>query len=233
VEKPCKFTPVSLFPFVEEVYRHFFWDDRYTYIFERHWEIMLVCSDPKTTADVRGHLFKDIVTAGLVTKGLSSDDLQKILASANVTTDDDWVAKPKYCVLKIQLPVHDSKFPSSVYWSDPTPYYFTPMGFKIVPGVDLMLCVRKIVMIFSFHMSDDHDDVTPTVMDEAVKARWNKDQVERIIVVYLSPNEDTRRKLEKKIGRMTPSPQVDYDWIVTRFHSFHEFRSFQSLPWSD
>ena len=184
---------------------------------------MLVCSDPKTPTEVRGHLFKDIVTAGLVTKGLSSDDLRRILTSANVTRNDDRDAKLKRPTHKIEL--RDYKFPSYVYWSSRTPYCFIPNGFKSFPAIDLILVLRKIVIVFSFHMSDDHEDVTPTVMSEVLKAIWKQKYVDKIIVLYLSPSDETRRKLEKKIGRTRPS-SCDSDWVVTRFYSFHEFRFF-------
>jgi len=88
------------------------------------------------------------------------------------------------------------------------------------------------MIIFSLHMSDDHEDIAPTVMTKAREAGWNQKNVDKIIVVYLSPNEDTRRKSEKKSGRMTPSPHVDHDWVVAQFYSFHDFRCFRGLPWS-
>ncbi len=58
----------------------------------------------------------------------------------------------------------------------------------------------------------------------------HKKQVQKVILVYLSPKEDTTRKIEAKIGKETPTSEDD--WIISRFHSKDDFDGLASILWN-
>ena len=88
VDKPYKYNIVALFPLVLQEYYDFFRDNLFKNIMKNERNILIVCNDPATTADVRGRLFERLAIARIVEKASSRHDLKRILTSANVTLDN-------------------------------------------------------------------------------------------------------------------------------------------------
>jgi hypothetical protein len=127
---------------------------------------------------------------------------------------------------KIKLP--DNKYPKGEYWDDRVTYFIPEKS--NFPAVDLIIRVRKIVIAFQMHVSD-HENVVPKLLAAARQAGWNKELVEKIILVYLSPSEETSKTLERKFGMKSPS-SVD-DWVILHFDFIRNFQSLRDMQWNN
>jgi len=195
-KKPYNYNITALFPLVKEEYRNFFWEDLFINIRKREGEILSVCRDPATPADVRGRLFEEIMIARLVTEDSFPDDFKRIWNDADFTFNADIDAELRRPTKTSKL--SNKKFPEGAY-KDNCWTYLVP-NVPNFPAVDIFIRLRKIVIAFQFHVSD-HADVLPLLMNKTRDAGWTRQQVEKIILVYLSPNVETMLLLsEQSIG---------------------------------
>lgn len=164
--------------------------------------------------------------ARFVTDGLSPADLRKLLAGTNFRIAKQWKAELQQPADKVQLV--GTAFPKGPYSENYTTF-FIPLEPKF-PAVDLIIRVRKIVIAIQIHTSSkDHGEVVQKLMTSIRNARWKKKEVEKVILVYLSPNHATKQAMAKIIrGKTAPSGG---DLLVTRCCSIKDFDSLKNLPW--
>jgi hypothetical protein len=192
---------------------------------ERQMDMLKICADDKTTDDVRGRCFEDIVIGCLITNDGSPDVLKKVLTDAKITIDRDWDAELRQPPDLIPLP--NNQYPPGAYGKKKVTY-FTPNTSNF-PAVDLIIRVRKIVIAIQITTSEKHADSLGKLMKNVRKAGWNKRQVQKIILLYITPRNVITRNLEKRIGGGTSLSEED--WVITRFYSIDDFDSLRDIQW--
>lgn len=193
---------------------------------KRERDVLAFCRGRKTSKDALGRFFEELVIARFVADGRSPDDFRRILAVTNITIDEDWEAKLRKPTEKIQL--GDTAFPEGTYSLDYAAY-FIPIKSNF-PAADLIIRVRRIVIGIQIHTSSkNHRVVLSTLNNSTEKAQWNKEQVERIILVYLSPKVATKQQMEKTTGRESTSSEED--WVVMHCCTIEDFDSLRNLQW--
>ena len=239
-DKPHKFKIVALFPLVEQVYRDFFWNDLFVYIQQREDKILQVCNDT-THQDVRGRLFEDLVIARFVTKASFSDDIKMILKKANINVNLQ-MARGRISE-KVKLP--DTKFPNVADREVDITCFIPSM--PNFPAVDFIIHVRKIVIAIQIHISDSHEDVLETLKRKVREAGWNQEQVQNIILLYLSPSDGIAQNMKGRVGTDDATTNVTRtmktrnrsqteslkptNWIITQFFSKGDFASLRNMQW--
>ncbi len=227
---------IPLFPLVEEAYRKFFWDELLKYIGEHEAKLLQICAHEKTTDDVRGYLFGQMVILRLSQSGLSANVVTKILNEANVTMTSDMRAALEcpFILDLLQGLAYPSFAPSDAFT------LYIPLSPNF-PAVDLIFRLGKVVIAFQIHVSKKHTDVLPSLQLHARNAKWKKGGIHTIILVYLVPvdrlekNSKTAKSLKRKRQQ---HPETSTDSIqyygckyVTLHNSLHDFEPLRKMKW--
>jgi len=166
--------------------------------------------------------------ARLVTEDSFPDDFKRIWNDADFTFNADIDAELRRPTKTSKL--SNKKFPEGAY-KDNCWTYLVP-NVPNFPAVDVFIRLRKIVIAFQFHVSD-HADVLPLLMNKIRDAGWTRQQVVKIILVYLSPKVETMTAMKKKITKNLDKQTLptESDWVVTRFYSIEDFASLRTINW--
>ena len=232
--RPDKYNITALFPFVEGVYRTFFWEALGTYIVEEERNLLDICNNPNTSAQVRGRLFESIVITRLVSNTWSPDAVKSvvkgILTEADIKIDNDWDAALQQPADKVQLP--NNKYPEFDSFTRVTTFYI-PMKDNF-PAVDLIIRTRNIVITFHITIEIDHDEVLTKLLKKAENAGWKEGQVDKIILVYLCPQVSTKKNLDERIVRTKKARTLSSvsDWVITRFYSIADREPLRDIQWT-
>ncbi len=230
------YTIVALFPLVEEAYREFFWEDLKKHIGEHETKLLDVCAHERTTDDVRGRLFEQMVIARLCNNGLSADDISKILNEAKVTMTSDMRAA-------LQCGVIQDLFEGMAYPRFAASDCFTlyvPLAPNF-PAIDLFFRLGHAVIAFQIHVAEKHADVLTSLQSHVKNAKWKSGGIHTISLVYLVPVARQGKKAKKtrslKRKREQP-PQTSTDYIqcddytyVTMHKSLQDFEPLQTMKW--
>jgi len=166
--------------------------------------------------------------ARLVTEDSFPDDFKRIWNDADFTFNADIDAELRRPTKTSKL--SNKKFPEGAY-KDNCWTYLVP-NVPNFPAVDVFIRLRKIVIAFQFHVSD-HADVLPLLMNKIRDAGWTRQQVVKIILVYLSPKVETMTAMKKKITKNLDKQTLptEGEWVVTRFYSIEDFASLRTINW--
>ncbi len=227
---------IPLFPLVEEAYRKFFWDELLKHIGEHEAKLLQICAHEKTTDDVRGRLFEQMVISRLSQSGLSANDVTKILDAANITMTSDMRAALE-CPFILDL-LQGMAYPSFAPSNACTLYIPLSPNF---PAVDLIFRLGKVVIAFQIHVSEKHTNVLPALQLHAKNAEWKKGGIHTIILLYLVPvdrlenNSKTAKSLKRKRQQQpeTSTDSIQYYGCkyVTLHNSLHDFEPLQNMKW--
>ncbi len=229
-------TCVGLFPLVEEAYHKFFWEDLKKHVGEHETKLLQICAHEKTTDDVRGRLFEQMVISRLCQIGLSANDVTKIFSEANVIMTSDMRAALE-CPLILHL-VQGMSYPSLAASDVFT--LFVPLAPNF-PAVDVFFCLREVVIAFQIHDAKGQTDVLTSLQLHAKNAEWKKGGIHTIILVYLVPvarpekNSKTTSSLKRK--RQHP-PKTSTEFVhrdgykyITMRYSVNDFDSLRTMRW--
>ena len=213
----------SLFPLVEEVYRALYWD-RWTRYVDRNEALLLqVAGLPVTTNDTRGRIFEALVIARFRKDGISGANLKSI------TCDGE--------DLQLENVIDGNVAPEASGWDGGNMY--PPIGLcfhnlqvpcsPTFPAADAMLSVsREVAVVFQIHVSAGHADVSEMLESCAKKAGWFESGVEKIVLVYLSPNEAVMNGLRSRLTSSSTSSTR----VIPVFCSIDQFESLRTIQWS-
>lgn len=209
---------VTLSPFVDEVYRDNLWNDIMHYISENKRDLLDTCHHDFTTQDARGRMFQHVVLAQLYPNGIPCEDFKKLLTGAGVPLTKDVTAL-------LQGGVDVQRFVGQSYPnlgpSQNGIVLFIPKSLHF-PDVDAIFCVGNVVIAFHIYVSERPTTVLPSVQRHVQEANWEKDGIQKIILVYLSPNFSTTLKLKRKQATCRASL---LGFPISSFHSTMEYVS--------
>jgi hypothetical protein len=176
---------------------------------------------------VRGRLFEAIVIRRFILSRLSAADCE------NMRNDDGLRGhEVDLAVNALQEIIVDriqgQSFPNLPYGGNQIKYY-VPISSNF-PAVDLIIHVGKVVIAFQIHVSD-HNDVLSSLINKVSTAGWNKERVQTIILVYLSPTINTARALEKRIRRAPLPAATGTIRYFTLFYTIQNFDALKNLQW--
>ncbi len=235
-EKNYAYTIVALFPLVEEAYREFFWENLEKHIGEHETKLLDVCAHERTTDDVRGRLFEQMVIARLCKNGLSANDVSKILNEAKITMTSDMRAALECRV--IQDLFEGMAYPTFAASESFTLYIPLAPNF---PAIDLFFRLGKVVIAFQIHVAEKHADVLTSLQSHVKNAKWKSGGIHTIILVYLVPlaRQEKKAKTTRSLRRKREQPtQISTDYIqcddytyVTMHKSVQDFEPLQTMKW--
>ena len=106
-----------------------------------------------------------------------------------------------------------------------------PYTFKIVAPFPIQI-----------HISDSHEDVLETLKRKVGEAGWNQEQVQNIILLYLSPSDSIAQEMKGRFGNddtttyvtraMTKKSQPQPDPILQAFLDYHAMLLYPSIGFS-
>lgn len=119
---------------------------------------------------------------------------------------------------------------------------FIPRGPNYA-AIDFMFRVGSIVIAFHIHSSENnHNDVLSSLQRDVEKARWSKEVIHTIFLVYLSPNPTTamtKEKLKRKgetssvqssLGSPSPSVGTTIKYVPL-YYSIDDFEDLKTMKW--